>query len=419
MISYFDAVKIINNSFRHIKPETEFVSLENAVSRRIAEDVKSDVSFPPFSNSAYDGYAVAWEAKVKQWKISGEIQAGGFKNLKSRAGGFKNNYSGTGICASIMTGAKIPYGFDTVIPLEDVKEENGFITLLPGIKVIKGQSIRKKGEDFFKGRLAVKKNTLIKPKDISLIASCGKAKIKVYKKLKIGVLATGDELIDIDKKPTGDKIRASNLYSLLAAIRDANMEAVNFGFIKDGRVILKQKIQSAIKSDIDLLLTTGGVSVGKYDIVKEILELAGMETLFWKVNVKPGKPFLHGIIRRKGVKSRKPILVFGLPGNPVSSFVGFGVFIKPVIRNFFGVESHTQFPITAKLLSPLKKTDCKRHFIRGSIFFDPNKNNLFVDITGSQSSGNYVGLGQSNCLIIFEENKRLMRRGELVRCIKI
>ncbi|MCL4549855.1 MAG: molybdopterin molybdotransferase MoeA [Bacteroidetes bacterium] len=409
MLSYREANNIIENEILKINLEIEEVDLLDSLNRILAEDVFADVSLPQFNNSAVDGYAVKYNSRhrrdkseILKWKIIGEITAGNFNAIDVD----ENS------AVLIMTGSKIPSACDTIIPVEDVITENGFVKLTGNTKCKPGQNVRKKAEDITSNDLAVQKRTFILPQHISLLAACGKNKVKVYRQLKIGVLSTGDELVDIHTFPKEDKIRATNLYTLLALIKQLNMIPVNYGFVKDCKDEIKVRIESALNSEIDILLTTGGVSVGKFDYVKEIIQELGVEIKFWRTNIKPGKPIVFGVFEREAKKK----LILGLPGNPVSSFVNFIIFAQDNIKKLYGMDEHK---VRARLTSELHKKDNKRHFIRGFIQKDRATNQHSVSLIGSQSSGNMVGMSKANCLIVFEEGKENLTIGEIVECIMI
>ncbi|MDO8549742.1 MAG: molybdopterin molybdotransferase MoeA, partial [Ignavibacteria bacterium] len=285
MISYSEAYKIIQNEFQKLKLETEELDLHNSLNRVLAEDIYADTNLPSFDNSAMDGYAIKFNPTHKQWKIIGEISAGNYNHFTLDDDS----------AVLIMTGGKLPANASAVIAVEDVITENGFVKLAVGKSTKENQHIRKKGEDLSQGTLALKKDQLITSNKISLFGACGKPRVKVYRKLKFGVLATGDELVDINSKISDDKIRGTNLYSIISLVNESNMEAVNLGFVKDDKEKIREKIAEAFNGDIDILLTTGSVSVGKYDYLKELLIEFGTDIKFWKVNIKPGKPLVFGV----------------------------------------------------------------------------------------------------------------------------
>ncbi len=398
---YSEALEIIKSEFKKIPQGLESLSLSDSLNRILAEDVYADVDQPPFNNTAVDGYAVVFNDQIKQWKLIGEISAGNFQIFA-----LDNNSA-----VLIMTGSQIPEECTTVIPIEDVEVVGTTIQLRSGAKYFKGMNIRKKAEYMQKGQLAVSKNTSITPAHIMQLADCGKSTVKVHKKLTVAILSTGDELVDISEKPKADKIRATNIYTLEALFRKYDFNILNLGMVKDDEVLIMLKVDCALTSRIDLLVTTGGVSVGEYDLLKSIFERIGVERKFWQANIKPGKPIYFGTHRSPSdIK-----LVFGLAGNPVSVFVNFYVFILPALEDYYSI-SFTR-KIKAKLAHDLEKKDGKRHFIRGIYSFDENEKVYIVEDTGSQSSGNISGLSEANCLIILEEIKNRISKGEFVECI--
>ncbi|MCU7490316.1 MAG: molybdopterin molybdotransferase MoeA [Ignavibacteria bacterium] len=401
MISFSQANEIIYNTLKTLQLRTEYVSLSDAQGRTLAEDVISDVDLPPFNSSAMDGFAVKFDPGIRNWSIKGEIAAGNFSQISA------DRVS----ALAVMTGARLPGGFDTVIPVEDVfiREQN--VILNTNARLTLGMNVSKRGQDLLKGQVAVSKNSFLKAPQIAALASCGKVEVKVLERLKIGVLATGDELIDAAHVPAGDKIRASNLYSILSAVKEMGMIPVNFGIAKDQKDEIKSIVSNAL-DNCDVLVTTGGVSVGKYDFVGEVLSQLGIKTLFHKINIKPGKPVLFGL--RENGPAVQP--VFGLPGNPVSSLVTFYLLVKTNVMKCFGSR---EIPlIKASLKNDIKKTDSKRHFIRGYVSKDEN-GTLSVSSVGLQSSGNLVQMSMSNCLITIEEGRTNPLKGEEVECIMI
>jgi len=402
MTSYEEANEIISKEFSNYKLEIEEVDLSDSTGRILAEDIYSDIDLPPFTNSAMDGFAIKFKPDTTKWKIIGEISAGNFKEYNINEG----------LTVSIMTGGKIPDGADTIIPIEDIIIEKDTIILKENATFRKGINIRIKGNDLLKNQIALSKNIVIKTRHIAVAASCGKSKLKVYKKLNIAVLATGDELVDITTLPGEDKIRSSNLYALLSAINEMNQTGINLGIVKDQEDEIRTRITSFLNSDNNILITTGGVSVGKYDYVKSIMEELGININFWKANIKPGKPIIFGTYNNgSGIK-----FVFGLPGNPVSCIVNFLIFIKNNILHLLGVEKDDLF--IAELTEDLKKKDGKKHFMRG-MFSKNIEGNILVKRVGLQSSGNLAEMGKANCLIIFDEEKRELKTGEKVFCIPI
>jgi molybdopterin molybdotransferase len=233
----------------------------------------------------------------------------------------------------------------------------------------------------------------------------------VFSRLRIGILVTGDELVAINEFPTEDKIRISNSYALSFAVSELHHTPVNYGMAKDEADVIKKQLQKMISDDNDIIITTGSVSVGKYDLIKDIFKDIGVEIKFWKANIKPGKPIVFGVYSSKGKRK----IVFGLPGNPVSCLVNFHIFIKPAIQNLFH-NTDLDF-VYAELVNDVKKNDEKRHFMRGILYCDGQK--IFVRSEFSQSSGNLVEMSRANCLIEIPEEKINPKRGEIYKCIKM
>ncbi len=402
MLSFSEANTIIQTELKRIQYKVEEIDLVESTGRILAENIIADVNLPPFDNSAMDGYAIKYSAEINKWKVKGEISAGNFTEISVE----ETN------AVSIMTGAQIPHNCDVIIPIEDVEFQNDFIQLKENTKIKPNLNIRRKGEDLEKGKIALAKNTLLKSHHIAVAAACGREKLKVYAKLKIGVLATGDELVDLKSKPREDKIRCSNLYSLLSAVKEMNMHGVNLGIVCDKKELIKDRINLALESDLDIFITTGGVSVGKYDYIKEIHEAIGIDIKFWRVYIKPGKPLLFGVYENNG----KTTIVFGLPGNPVSCLVNFLLFVKMNLDTLLNLNQYEN--PQAVLKDDVIKKDKKRHFMRGQL--KRNINGGFeVSKVGSQSSGNLAQMGQSNCLFVVEEETMNPKKGDLVECIMI
>ena len=400
MTSYKEALRLIQKEISTISFSIEEVNILDSVNRILAEDIIADVDLPPFDNSAMDGYAIKFSERNK-WNIIGEISAGNYSSINLS----END------AVLITTGSKIPNEVDTVIPIEDLDVDQNILKLKPDALYKKGMNIRTQGNDLKINQIAVQNFTRIDAKVIAVLASCGKVKVKVFKRLTAAILATGDELIPISQNPSEDKLRVSNTYSLYSAIKEMNHSPIDLGFTKDNKEIIREKIKNALEMNIDLLITTGGVSVGKYDFLKELFNEAGIKEKFWKVNIKPGKPIYFGVYE----KEKKKILVFGLPGNPVSALVNFYTFIKPAIYFFY--RQNKISCLTAILQDDLKKKDNKRHFSRGIIYED--KGEWKVTSKFSQSSGNLVEMSRANCLIEIEEENINPVKGEKVKCILI
>lgn len=403
MLSYKEALQTITQQLSAIQWRTESVKLEESIGRRLAEDVISDVNLPPFDHSAMDGFAVRFHKDVRRWDVIGELSAGNYKE-------FQIDYHNS---VSIMTGAKMPAGADTVIPVENCDVSDNSISVSDDYNLKKGRNVRLLGEDLAKDSVAIASGEIIKANNISLAAACGKSTLKVYSKLNIGAFATGDELVPVDSIPANDQIRSSNLATLSASIHNINMNPVDFGLCADKRELIESRLSQALNSDIDMLITSGGVSVGKYDFIQDCLKAVGAEIQFWKVNIKPGKPLLFSTYKI----GNKIIPVFSLPGNPLSCFVNFQLFVKQTLLMQYGDENSLKF--SAKLRSKIKKGDGRLHFIMANSRFNAKHGCYEVESAGQQSSGTMSTMSLADCMFLFPEELTVLSKGDWVECIRI
>jgi len=404
MLNYKEALDKIFEQISSISKTKELVKLDDSLGRILAEDVISDIYLPPFNNSAMDGYAIKYQSDMRCWAVVDEISAGNYKDVSID----------TNCSVSIMTGAKLPEGYDTVIPIEDCIFDGNTISVTQEYKLKKGNNTRLMGEDLLQGSIAIPVGKVLKSNNISIAAACGKSSICVYSKLKVGVFATGDELVSVDTIPTNDQIRSSNLDTIIASIKEMNMIPVDFGIISDKQELIENQLMKALNYDIDILITTGGVSVGKFDFMQNALKSIVAEIQFWKVNIKPGKPFLFSIFNKN---EGKTIPIFSLPGNPVSSYVNFIVFVRKAIQRVYGLPDNDVF--FAKLNTPIKKNDNKLHFVLAKCKFDFENKYYEAEIAGSQSSGKMSTMSNSDCLIFFPEELNELSKGAWVKCMKI
>jgi molybdopterin molybdotransferase len=269
--------------------------------------------------------------------------------------------------------------------------------------VAQGHNIRKCGGDIQKDAVVLEKGHVLRPQEIGALASLGKRFVEVYRPVRVAIVVTGNEIVDIDKPLTEGKIRNSNSYSLRALVQDLGGEPIDMGIARDEREGIKEKVLRGL--DADVLITSGGVSVGKHDHVREILKEIGTDIRFWKVNIKPGMPMMYGLYRGKPV--------FGLPGNTVSTVVTFLQFVKPALLKMMGRRNASStVKLHATLGHDIRKTDGKRHFIRGIL--EDNNGKLVVRDTGSQVSNVLSSLTKANCLVIIPEDKEIIHKGEEV-----
>lgn len=395
MIKVEEARKIILESTKSL--EGEKIDIIHGLNRILAEDVYSDSNIPPFDNSAMDGYALISKStkgasKDKKVKLKIEESIG--------AGHFTDTIVTETTAIKVMTGAVMPKGADSVIPIEFTKSEGNVVELFK--EALPFDNIRFTGEDVKKNQLVILKGIKIRPAEIGMLSALGKKTIMVTKKPKISILATGDELITSEEELLPGKIRDVNSFSIYAEAIKYGCEPTNLGIASDNEEVIKDKLISCKESDI--LIISGGVSEGDYDYVKKVLIQMGMEERFWKVAMKPGKPVLFGVLGNT--------LVFGLPGNPVSSMVAFEEFVLPAI---FKLQNRSKNPWTELkgiFEGTLKKDKGLMHFIRGKIFIKDGK--IHVRSTGSQKSGLFSSMILSDCFIILPEDYTKVESGEEV-----
>lgn len=396
MLNADQALSIILKAAKPL--DAEKVKLRDALGRTLAEDIVAAEDVPPFDNSSMDGFAVAAADlahasahKPVTLTVVGEASAGNLFRARLRSGE----------AVRIMTGGKIPAGADSVVPFE-------LVTILDEQHVrfenpVKpSANIRRAGEDIPKHSRALKKGALLTPARLGVLAALGYARVRVARHPHVNILATGDELVPVREKPREGQIRNSSSYVLQAYVRQAGGKPALLGIVGDEKKRLRKAIEAGL--DADVLLITGGVSVGKYDLVGEILQKLGVQIKFWQVNIKPGKPLLFG--------TYDTTLIFGLPGNPASTGVTFLQFVEPALGTMLGRTGHQRLRLTAILDEPLTKRDGKRHFVRG--IATVTNGILHVTTTGSQSSGMVSSLAKANCLIVLPENVQTVRKGSKV-----
>lgn len=375
------------------------------------EDVYSPLDVPPLDNAAMDGYAVQAESTrgVTQSSpavldVIGEVSAGAISQQEVRPG----------TAIRIMTGAPIPQGADSVVQFEDTDEALrpqrpiSQIGILKEVK--KGLNVRRAGEDISRGQLVLEKGTPLRPQEIGVLASIGKATAAVIRRPVVAILATGDELVEIDQPLPQGKIHNSNSFSLAAQVARYGGIPKVMGIARDREEELEAKIRQAL--DSDLLLTSGGVSMGQYDLVKDVLAKQG-EISFWTVRMKPGKPLAFGLINGDG--KRVPHL--GLPGNPVSSMVTFELFARPAILKMMGQRNLSKTMIRAISESRIENTDGRRVFARAVVRREGD--HYYARTRGPQGSGILTSMTQANGLAIVPEDVAAVEEGEIIQVLML
>lgn len=396
MIRVDEALRIVLEYIRTLPAEE--VSLIEALGRILAEPVYADIAIPQHDNSAMDGYAVRAD-DLKGASKNHPVNVDVIADL--RAGEMPAHSVSKNRVIRIMTGAVIPQGADAVVMVE-YTERDGKNKVNIFHEAQHGDNIRKTGEDITNGELVIQKGTLLNSAHIGILASLGRSRIKVTRRPKVAVLATGDEIIDIDDALEPGKLRSSNSYTLHSQIVQCSGIPKNLGIAHDKPEELKGKISQGL--DCDLILTSGGVSVGDYDLVKYILLQMGTEIKFWKVAIKPGKPLVFGMIQG--------IPLFGLPGNPVSSMICFEIFVRPAILKLLGTAHDTRKEFDAVLEEDIQKKKGLRYFLRAHTRWDEG---VFLTRTiGPQGSGILKSMALANSLIILPEEEVEIVKGTRV-----
>lgn len=389
--------------------EREEKPLLDCLGQVLAEDVYAPFDVPPQDNSAMDGYAVQAKSIVgasyehpKILRVVGEIAAGCITELKV----------GPGTAVRIMTGAFVPKGADVVVPFEDTDEvdrkQRSVSEAEIGIRVglPEASNIRRGGEDIAKGELAVKQGTLLCPAEIGVLASLGKAIVSVIRRPVVGILATGNEVLEINQPLLPGKIYNSNSYSLAAQVLRYGGIPKLLGIAPDDVEQLSIAVRHGL--DCDMLVTSGGVSLGDYDVVKQVLAAEG-NVSFWTVRMKPGKPLAFGMFKRD---DGKKIPHLGLPGNPVSSMITFEVFARPAILRMMGRSNLAGPNITAMMEDPVKNNDGRRIFAR--VVVSRRDGKYFARLTGPQGSGILTSMTKANGLAVIPESTKEVKPGGTV-----
>lgn len=363
MLTFEAARKLILDS---VSPcGVERVEILESLGRTLAEDIVAPWNLPATDNSAMDGYAVVVAdcREPAKLEIIGHIQAGGVNSSVVISG-----------CAvKIMTGARIPPGCDAVVPVEETTEEGGFVTIAGPVKKL--QHIRFKGEDVREGETVIPAGTVIRPPEISMLASCGRVFVPVFRRPRVAILSTGDELVELGEPAAPGRIINSNAFSLAASVREAGAEPVILGIARDNREDHRAKMIEGLKADA--FITSAGVSAGDHDHVRDVLAELGVEQKFWKVSMKPGGPTAFA------VKDGKPI--FSLPGNPVSTMVTFEIFVRPALLRMMGRQRVIRPTVKVTLAEEVRKKPGKVQFVR--LRLDRDGRGFRGSSSGDQNTG--------------------------------
>ncbi len=367
-------------------PGEVIVPLDAALGHVLSEDCISDIDMPPFDKAMMDGYAVR-SADPGPLEVLEEIPAGKEPTREVRAGG----------CSKIMTGAPVPAGADAVQQIEKTRRVGTCVTLLDPVRP--RQNIAPRAQDLKKGEVVLHAGHRVGPAEIGTLATIGKTRVRVFAKPRVAVIATGDELVPPDVHPGGGQIRNSNTFSIAAQVRAMALECDDLGIVRDDKEAIRGKIREGLKRD--LLLISGGVSAGDWDLVIPALEAEGVTLKMHQALIKPGRPFCFAP------------RVFGLPGNPVSSFVIFEVFVRPYLGRMMGAEL-ARPRVRARLETPVTKAIERVHYLPASVRYEGE--GYVAETVPWRGSADLFAVTRANAFVVVPV-QTTVKRGELVECM--
>ncbi|MBF0620813.1 MAG: molybdopterin molybdotransferase MoeA [Magnetococcales bacterium] len=398
MISFDTAREFILESIQPIQA-VETISVSDALGRVLAEPAVAAFNVPNHDNSAMDGYAVCFADmipnRINRMIVVADLPAGDILDQP------------IGLCEAvrIMTGAPIPPGCDCVVVQEVVERQGTRITFPPGQKY--RQNIRSAGEDIKAGSEVFPAGRRLSPADLAVLTSLGLLELVVTRKLTVAILSTGNEVVEAGQPLKPGQVYDSNRSGLRAALEKIGVDVLDLGLVQDDRDAIREALEKG-SENADVIISTGGVSVGDYDLVKAVLKELG-EVEFWKVAMKPGKPQAYGRIGSA--------LFFGLPGNPVSGLTVFLLMVRPALLKLMGTNWNIERFLELPFRGVLNKKHQRMEFVRGLVHFDPN--GAYVETTGAQGSGILSSMTQANAFIMLPETPMHLNNGERVRVMLI
>jgi len=403
MLSVTEARERILSHFQATAEEN--IPLIECANRILSGDIFAAHDLPPFDNSSMDGFAIRAvdSSTAATLSVVADIPAGSAPTVTLAKGQ----------AARIMTGAQLPKGADAVIPVEDTDfNSRDAGTAAPQTvtfvrKVQARENVRLRGTDLRAGEIVLDKGRRLKPQDLGLLAMLGVGQVQVYKKPHVALLSSGNELLEVDTPLTEGKIHDANSYALAALIESAGADVLRLGVAKDTRESVESLLQKAINTQVDLIVSSAGVSVGAFDFVKEVLESNG-QLDFWRVNMRPGKPLAFG--------EYHGIPFFGLPGNPVSAFVGFEVFVRPALERLNGTLDGSRLTVRVRCGEEIQ-SDGRESYLRAKIRTEDGIR--IATLTGHQGSGNLLSLVQADALLIIPAGVKCVPVGQEVEALQL
>ena len=381
------------------------VPLDDALDSVLAQDVTSPLDIPAWTNSAMDGYATRAE-DVRGASAEAPVRLHVVERIA--AGAFPARAIGPGECARIFTGAPLPEGADGVVRQEDTDEGREIVTITSGRDA--GVNFRRAGEDVRQGETVLREGHALGPAELGVLASLAVAHPLVYRRPRVAILGSGDEIVDVDHPEeilSGRKVASSNTHTLIALVRRAGGEPVDLGIARDTRDSLRAHLARGL--DCDLLVTTAGISVGEHDYLRAVLEELGVEHKFWRLRMRPGAPVGFGLLQG--------IPWIGLPGNPVSTMVTFELFVRPAIRKMSGHALPFRRAVVATAAEPIALKPKLQHFLRGVVAEAGDA--LEAKLTGPQGSGILTSMVKANALLVIPEGQHETPAGAEVLAIRL
>lgn len=393
--TYEQALSIVQDKIGGAKrlPATETVPLDQAPGRALAEDVAADRDLPPFHRAIRDGYALRaadLTALPAVLRCIGEVAAGQSFEAEVR----------TGECVSIMTGAPLPAGTDAVVMVEYTQPRGDDIEIQRSIR--QWENVVLRGSEAAQGVRILPLGRRLRAAEIGLLASVGKATVAVYRQPSVAILPTGDEVVPVEQTPQWFQIRNSNAAALAAQVKSAGGVPLQLGIAPDRKDFLRGMIEQGLESD--LLLLSGGVSMGKFDLVEEVLAELGAEFFFQGTAIRPGKPLVFGRVRG--------LFFFGLPGNPVSTFFTFELFVRPALARLGGATFEPPVFLHARLAKPFRQKTGLTMFMPARV--RNQERDPVVELLTWQGSGDLVGIAASNCFLVIHPDQTELKSGDWV-----
>ncbi|RLC75206.1 MAG: molybdopterin molybdenumtransferase MoeA [Chloroflexi bacterium] len=402
VLSVEEAREHILAAVRVLEPER--VSLLEAGGRVLVEEVAADRDIPPLANSAMDGYAVRG-ADVAQppalLRVVGEVAAGHVSDV----------VIGPGDALRIMTGAPLPAGADTVVRFEDTRQDGDWVEVLN--PYLTGKNARAAGEDVRAGQVVLEPGKVLRPQEIGMLAAVGRTEAAVVRRPRVAIMATGDEVVSPDQSPCPGQIRDANSYIVAAQARRYGGLPLLLGVVRDEEALVREGMREALAQKADLIITSGGVSVGDFDLVKQALAADG-EMHFWSLNMKPGRPLAFGVIG-PSTSSGRSVPLLGLPGNPVAAMISTELFARPAILKMQGFADWPRPTVRARLREPIVRKDGRRHYLRVRLV--DTDAGYEATLTGDQGSGILQSLVQADGLAVIPEEVHRLPAGTYVTVI--